>query len=448
MNGVSTSISKVLKHLRGKPIVRDAITTTILSIIGKGVGFLIPFFIAAWFGVSSETDSFFFAFGLILFLAQMFSPSVESVIVPFIAGAIAKKEDVGEFLGKTLGISAVGLSVITVLFLIAAKPILSVLTKFSPDELSLIQTILFETAPLVVLLVWTALLSGTLNAYKIFSIPALSPAFRAIITIGFIFALKDIIGVHAIALGYVAGETVRLIILFLFLKRLRLFRLKFSITWEKRFSQFFRTSSYQVIGMSVLAFTPIINQTMASWLGTGNVSLLEYANRLYMIPTTLMASGLMVTILSHWSTEYQTGGEDVLKKNVVKAVRVVGTGGLILTISLFLTKDYLIRLAYGYGKFPKEQMHEVARIFGFFLLGLTPYLIALLYSRAFLTRKNTKVLLLAAMVMVSGTIVFNLIFMRIMDIEGIALAASIVAFISLIVLAFLFHRKTPSDHNG
>ncbi|HDH52922.1 MAG TPA: hypothetical protein ENH24_00365, partial [Nitrospirae bacterium] len=241
MNGVSTSISKVLKHLRGKPIVRDAITTTILSIIGKGVGFLIPFFIAAWFGVSSETDSFFFAFGLILFLAQMFSPSVESVIVPFIAGAIAKKEDVGEFLGKTLGISAVGLSVITVLFLIAAKPILSVLTKFSPDELSLIQTILFETAPLVVLLVWTALLSGTLNAYKIFSIPALSPAFRAIITIGFIFALKDIIGVHAIALGYVAGETVRLIILFLFLKRLRLFRLKFSITWERRFSQFFRT---------------------------------------------------------------------------------------------------------------------------------------------------------------------------------------------------------------
>lgn len=127
---------------------------------------------------------------------------------------------------------------------------------------------------------------------------------------------------------------------------------------------------------------------------------------------------------------------------------MVGTGGLILTISLFLTKDYLIRLAYGYGKFPKEQMHEVARIFGFFLLGLTPYLIALLYSRAFLTRKNTKVLLLAAMVMVSGTIVFNLIFMRIMDIEGIALAASIVAFISLIVLAFLFHRKTPSDHNG
>lgn len=446
MNGVPISISKVLKHLKEKPIVRDTISTTILSIMGKGIGFLIPFFVAAWFGISGETDSFFFAFGLILFLAQMFSPAVESVIVPFIVSARAKNEDVGEFVGRVLGISAAGLSIIAVLFLIAAKPVLSVLTKFSPDELSLTQTILFETAPLVILLVWTGILSGALNAYKIFSIPALSPAFRAIVAIGFIFAFKDTMGVHAIAWGYVTGEVIRLSILFLFLKKLKLFHLKLSLGWEEGFSEFFRTSSYQIIGLSVLAFTPTINQAMASWLGTGNVSLLEYANRLYLIPTTLMASGLMVTVLSHWSADFQTGGEEALRKNVLNAVMVVGTCGLFLTIPLFLAKDYIVNIVYGYGKFPKGQMHEVAQIFGFFLLGLTPFLIALLYSRAFLTLKNTKVLLLAALVMVMGTVGFNLIFMRIMGIRGIALAASTVACLSLSILIFLFHRKTPMSN--
>ncbi|HDH05864.1 MAG TPA: hypothetical protein ENH01_09170 [Nitrospirae bacterium] len=99
-------------------------------------------------------------------------------------------------------------------------------------------------------------------------------------------------------------------------------------------------------------------------------------------------------------------------------------------------------MVYGHGEFPKEQIHEVAQIFGFFLLGLTPFLIALLYSRAFLTKKNTKVLLFTAMIMVMGTIIFNLIFMQIMGIRGIALASSIVAFVSLAVLIFLFHRKT------
>ena len=441
MNSISTSIAKALKFVRERPLVRDTVTTTFLSILGKGIGFLIPFFIAAWFGVTDETDSFFFAFGLILFLIQMFSPAVENVIVPFIASATANNEDVGEFLGRTLGISAVGLSLLTTLFLIVAGPVLSILTKFSPTELSLIQSILIETSPLVVLLVWTAILSGTFNAYKIFSIPALSPACRAIVTIGFIFALKDTIGIHAIAWGYVAGEIVRLGILLFLLKRLKLFRLKFSIRWDEKLSYFLKTSSYQIIGLSVLSFTPIINQTMASWLGTGNVSLLSYANRLYFIPTTLMASGLMVTVLSHWSTEYQTGGDLLLKRNVLKAIRVVGVISLLLTISLFLAKDFVVSIVYGYGKFPKEEMHDVAQLFGFLLLGLTPYLLSLLYSKAFLTLKNTKVLLLTALVTVIGTLVLNMVFMRILGIMGIALAASTVTVLSLAILAFLFHRQ-------
>ncbi len=441
MNWICLSVSGLLKSLRSNQLVWDTITTTALSIVGKGAGFLIPFFIAAWFGVSGSTDSFFFAFGLILFLSQMFSPAVESVIVPFIAGAVARGEDVGEFLGRTLGISAVGLSVIAVLFLIVAGPLLSLLTRFSSDELELIRSILFETAPLVVLLVWTAILSGTLNAYKKFSMPALSPAFRAIVTMAFIFFFKDAIGVHAIAWGYVAGEVVRLGILFVFIKRLRLFRFKFSVGWDKNFTHFLRTSAYQVGGLSVLAFTPLINQAMASWLGTGNVSLLEYANRLYFIPVTLMICGLMVTVLSHWSEEYQEGGDELLKKNVLKAVNIVGAIGIFLTVALFFARDYLVKIVYGYGEFPKEQMDDVAMIFGFLLIGLTPHLLGILYSKAFLTQKNTKVLFYTPIVMVIGTLMFNLVFMRKMGITGIALSASTVALLSLAILSFFFHKS-------
>ncbi len=443
MKRVFISISKAIRSLREKPLIRDTISTTFLSIIGKGVGFLIPFFVAAWFGVSGETDAFFFAFALILFLANIFSPAVENVIVPFIASAQADNEDVGEFLGKIMGVSALWLSILAALFLVLSKPLLALLTKFSPEGLDLIQTILIETAPMVVLLVWTAILSGTFNAYKIFSIPALSPAFRAVVTISFIFALKDVIGIHAIALGYVTGEIVRLCILLLLLKRLRLFRIKFSLKWEKKFSHFFKTSSYHVIGMSVLAFTPIINQAMASWLGTGNVSLLEYANRLYMIPSTLIASGLMIPVLSHWSADYQTGGEKSLKKNVFKAMKVIAPVMLLMTISLFLAKDLLVGIVYGYGKFPKEQMHEVASIFGLLLLGITPFSVSMLYSRAFLTQKNTKVFLISDLVTVTGTVVLNLILMQAMGIKGLALSASIVTLLSLIILSFIFHRQRP-----
>lgn len=300
-------ISKVIEQFKSSPIVRDTVVTTIFATSGRGVGFLIPFFIAAWYGVGKETDAFFFAYSLIIYLATIFSPVMESIIVPFIAEKRAKQEDVGGFIGRVLGISALGLLALSGIFLIVIKPFLAVLTRFSPEGIDLIYRILLETIPLLVLLVWTSILAGTLNAYKVFVIPAMSPAFRALMTIGFIYLFKKSLGVHAIAWGYVAGEIFRLSILFWLLQKLNLFRLRVRVGWEPKFNEFLKASSYQIIGMSIMAFTPVINKTMASWLGKGSVSILEYADRLYMIPLTFLASGFVVTFLSHWSDRYQTG---------------------------------------------------------------------------------------------------------------------------------------------
>jgi putative peptidoglycan lipid II flippase len=202
-----------LNHLRKHPLVWDTITTTLISTLGKGVGFLIPFFIAAWFGVSADTDAFFFAYGLILFLSGIFAPVIESVIVPYIAEARAKNEDVGAFVGRVLGVSGVGILVLTTVALLVIKPVLSLITRFDSQSINLIYWLLIETAPLVILLVWTSVLAGTLNAYKKFVFPAISPAFRAIVNLSIIFIFKDTLGVHAIAWGYVIGEAVRLVIL-------------------------------------------------------------------------------------------------------------------------------------------------------------------------------------------------------------------------------------------
>ncbi|HIJ53334.1 MAG TPA: hypothetical protein HPP66_09295 [Planctomycetes bacterium] len=95
-------MNKIISEFYKRPLVRDTIKTTIWSTVGKAAGFLIPFFIAAWFGISSETDAFFFAYGLILFLSGIFAPVVESVIVPYIAEARTNNEDVGRFVGNIL----------------------------------------------------------------------------------------------------------------------------------------------------------------------------------------------------------------------------------------------------------------------------------------------------------------------------------------------------------
>ena len=440
-------LTKFKEQLKSSPMVRDTVVTTIFATSGRGIGFLIPFFIAAWYGVGKETDAFFFAYSLIIYLATIFSPVMESIMVPFIAEKRANREDVGAFVGQVLGFSAIGLLLLSGIFMLVIKPILTVSTRFSPEGLELIYGLLLETIPLLVLLVWTSILAGTLNAYKVFVIPAISPAFRAIATLGFIYAFKEPMGVHAIAWGYVIGEIFRLVILFWLLQKLNFIRLRVCLTFSRNhprvtgFSEFLKTSSYQLLGMSVAAFTPVINKTMASWLGKGSVSILEYADRLYMIPLTFLASGFMVTFLSHWSDRYQTSGEKQLQQDVRRAVYYgAGLSG-ILTVFLLLFNTPIVAAVYGYGEFPKNQIPVVALVFGFYLFSVPPYFLTQLYARAFLTRKDTKTLLLISAIKTAGTIGFNLLLIRSMGLAGIALATTIVTFITLGISSYLFHTR-------
>ncbi len=421
------SITDLLSQLRGRPLIRDTITTTGWSVIGRSAGFLIPFFLAAWFGVSGATDAFFFVYGIVLFLSGMFAPVLEGIIVPFIAEGRARGEDVGRFVGKVLGISGLGLIIIAGLFALLIKPILSVITRFDDPTLDLIRVLFIEITPLIILLVWSGILSGTLNSYKKFAFPAVSPAPRAIICLIIILLFKGRIGVHAIAAGYIGGEIIRLLILLFVLRHSKLLKLRLSLRLDPRLKQFIRTASYQTAGIVAVGITPIINKTMASWLGEGSVSVLYYAERLYMIPVTLLTAGLMVTILSHWSGRYYESGPERLRGDVRKAVKAVTWISLLITVLFFIFHSPIVRLAFGRGDFPQSDLPEVGWIWMGFLPGIVPYLVGIIYFQAHLTLKNTRILMQCGIYRSLLNIGLNLILMRIWGTIGIAISTSLIS---------------------
>ena len=257
---------KRITQVYRRPLVRDIIKTTIYGTAGKTVSFFIPFFIAAWFGANRETDAFFFAYGLILFVASIFGPVVQSMIVPHIYEARANNEDIGRFVGTILAVSGAGLLLLSGLFIVVSKPILAIITHFDKETTRLVFQLLIETAPLIPLLAWTGVLAGTLNSYKKFAFPAVSPAFRAGVNLLIIFVFKDVCGVHSVALGYCLGELVRLLMLLSVINRAHLFKLRVSFQVDHKFVKFLKTASYQIVGMAALSLNPLVDKAMASWL--------------------------------------------------------------------------------------------------------------------------------------------------------------------------------------
>jgi len=442
MSYILTKYKKNVLTFLNHRLVRDTLWTTVFNIIGKGIGFLIPFFIAAWFGVSAETDAFFFAYGIILFFAGIFAPVVESVVVPYIAEIRANNEDASEFVSGIISLTGIGLSLLLILFLLFIRPLLSLITRFDLKTLNLIYLLLFEISPLPILLIWTSVLAGTLNAYKKFSFPALSPSFRAIINLILIFLLKDRWGVHSIVIGYLAGEIVRLLTLIYLCKRILCLRIKFYFQLTSKLKDFFIKGFYQVIGMVGVGLNPVTDKIMASWLGAGSVSILHYADRLYMIPVTFATTGLMVTILSYWSEKFYNQNQKlIIDKEINRVLKIIFLPILFITVILILISQQVVNFAFEHGSFDQGKLSELRWVWICYLLGLPGYIIGLIYVRAFLVLKCTKMLMQIAFFTVATNLLFNFVLMSILGIKGIALSTSITITLTTFIQAVFFKTK-------
>ncbi|MDY6843504.1 MAG: lipid II flippase MurJ, partial [Thermodesulfobacteriota bacterium] len=248
-------------------------------------------------------------------------------------------------------------------------------------------------------------------------------------------------GVHAIALGYVIGEIFRLAILIGVIKRLNLFKLGISLQLNPRLREFFKTASYQTIGMAAVGLNPAVDKTMANWLGEGSVSVLYYADRLYAVPVLFVTSGLMVTLLSHWSETFYRSSERRIKEDVKKAIKWVGILTLPIMLFLVLFHRPVVYLVFNRGEFAPAKLLDVAWVWVCYLLGLVPYAIGQVFVRAHLALKNTVILMRCSLCLIILNILLNYVLMTPLKVAGIAIASSIAPFFTILYLGGLFYRR-------
>jgi len=423
------------RRWRPSPLLRDTVVATVASNVGKGLGLAVPFFIANWFRVSPSTDAFFFAYAWVTFVTLIFAPVLESVIVPFIAHERSAGRDVGRFVARLLLLSGIALAAVSLAGWGLISALLPLVTRFEGGQLSLVRTCLGELTPLVALTALSSLIAGTLNAYRSFALPGFSAGVRAIVVLASGWLLRNSLGVQAVTLGYVAGELLRLILLFAGLRGFRVIRLHLGGDLLAGMGEFIRKAGQQTVGMVASELSPIVDKMMASWIGIGAISTLSYAERLYLIPVIFASSGFLVTFLSHWSQGYyeQAGGEGI-RRSLSRSLRWAAIGSAAASALLILLHRPLVTLVYGRPSFGAANLREVALLYAVMNLALIPHLMSYLLTRAFLTVKNTRAIRNLGLIRLVGKIALNLLLIRLWGLPGIVAATVLTAWLGLFYL--------------
>jgi len=296
-------------------------TVSAMTLVSRVLGFIRDTLIALTFGASMATDAFFVAFKLPNLLRRMFAEGAFSQAFVPILGEYKNTRSIDDtrlLVNKIATLLFIVVSCISIIGIIAAPMIIYITAPgFAEDQskFELTVSMLRITFPYIVFISLVSLSGAILNTWNRFSIPAVTPA---LLNVSFIIGCAFFSGyfspsVMVLAWAVFFGGMLQLGIQIPALIKIGMFPKVDFLFKDPGVKRILILMAPAVLGVSVSQLSIIINTILASFLKTGSVSWLYYADRLMEFPTGLLGVALGTVLLPHLSKTHATGDKSCIR---------------------------------------------------------------------------------------------------------------------------------------
>ena len=196
-----------------------------------------------------------------------------------------------------------------------------------------------------------------------------------------------------------------------------------------------------ILGNSTPQISAFIDTILATFLVTGSVSYLFYANRIFQLPLAIIAIATATVLFPSVSKALKNGHEDDAYKNLHKAFWLLAflLGGAM--VGGILLAEPIVWLLFERGKFTVAQTTETVSVLQMYMVGLLPFGLAKLFSLfLYASHRHLKAAKIAVYSLVTS-VTASLILMHPLGASGLALAGSIGGF----VLFFFTVKEVGTD---
>ncbi|MGY3164393.1 murein biosynthesis integral membrane protein MurJ [Ewingella americana] len=286
-------------------LLKSLAAVSSMTMFSRVLGFARDAIVARVFGAGMVTDAFFVAFKLPNLLRRIFAEGAFSqAFVPILAEYKTQQgeEATRTFIAYVSGLLTLVLAVVTVLGMIAAPWVIYVTAPGfvdSPDKFALTSALLRITFPYILLISLASLVGAILNTWNRFSIPAFAPTFLNVSMIGFALFAAPYFHPPILALAWavVAGGLLQLGYQLPHLKKIGMLVLPRLNLKDAGVWRVMRQMGPAILGVSVSQISLIINTIFASFLVSGSVSWMYYADRLMEFPSGVLGVALGTILL-------------------------------------------------------------------------------------------------------------------------------------------------------
>jgi putative peptidoglycan lipid II flippase len=190
----------------------------------------------------------------------------------------------------------------------------------------------------------------------------------------------------------------------------------------------------RVLDLGVFHVTLLVTTNLASRLGAGSVSALEWGWDAMQLPETIIGTAFGLVALPTMA-EFGTRGDLIgLRRTLADSLRTVLALAVPVAVGLILLGRPLIQALYQRGTFDAAATDAVFVALRFYALGLPAHAALELAARAFFALKDTVTPLLIAVGSAAVNILLGLVLMGWLGYGGLALANSVAVSLEVLVL--------------
>ena len=404
-----------------------------MTFISRILGFVRDTLIARVFGAGMITDAFIVAFKIPNLLRRISAEGAFSqAFVPILAEYKSQRtfDETHSLINRVatwLGIILVG---VTILGMLAAPWIVALIApgfKAEPDKMQLTIELLRITFPYIFFISLVSMAGGVLNTYNKFGIPAFTPVWLnvAMIAAVMFFAEHFAEPIKALAWAVFVGGFLQLIFQIPFLKQIGLlprFEMKRD---DEGVWRILKLMGPAVLGVSVAQISLIINTIFASFLATGSVSWLYYADRLMEFPTGVLGVALGTILLPSLSKAYAGSDDSEYSQLLDWGLRLTFILAAPAAVALAVLATPLVATLFHYGKFTAIDVAMTQQALIAYSIGLLGLILVKILAPGFYARQNIKTPVKIAIFTLVATQLMNLIFIFGLHLNHAALALAI-----------------------
>ncbi|MGP1928671.1 MAG: murein biosynthesis integral membrane protein MurJ [Arsenophonus sp. NC-WZS1-MAG3] len=413
-----------------------------ITMFSRVLGFIRDVIIARFFGAGAPTDAFFVAFRLPNLLRRIFAEGAFSqTFIPILTEYKNQKGDEATrtFIAYVSGLLTLILAIITLSGILAAPWIIYITAPGFIDILDkfdLTVRLLRITFPYILLISLVSLAGAILNTWNRFFVPALAPSLLNISIIMSVLLLAPYCEppIIAVAWGVFVGGILQLLYQLPYLQKIGMLVLPRISFCDRGVLRVMKLMGPAIIGVSLSQISFIINIIFASFLQSGSVSWMYYADRLMELPTGVLGVTLGTILLPSLAKSFSTGDNKEYQRLMDLGLRLCFLLALPCSIGLAILAKPLTVSLFQYGNFTAYDAIMTQWALIAYCIGLMGLIIVKVITPGFYSRQDIETPVKIAIITLILTQLMNIAFIGPLKHAGLALSISLAAYFNAVML--------------